>query len=112
MVSRMTIHRFYPLNLSLRALSRELAVTDHAVPSLLRKRIEIARGIDTLQAELANMLSDLNALDCAIRLYDPDIELPEIIMQPVPRATAQDGPDIDHSAGDPPHGIGADADRG
>jgi hypothetical protein len=44
-------------------------MTDHAVVSMLRKRNELARGIDTRQAELVNMLSDLNALDCAIRLF-------------------------------------------
>jgi hypothetical protein len=31
-----------------------------------------------------NKLSDLNALDCAARLFDPDIELAEVIMKPLP----------------------------
>jgi hypothetical protein len=59
-------------------------MSDHAIPTLLRKRAEIAGLIDTRQAELVNMLSDLNALDCAIRIFDPEIELPEIVMRPLP----------------------------
>lgn len=59
-------------------------MSDHAIPTLLRKRTEIARDIDQRQVELVNMLSDLNALDCAIRLFDPDIDLPEVVMKPLP----------------------------
>jgi hypothetical protein len=50
----------------------------------LKKRTELARDIDQRQSDLVNKLSDLNALDCAIRLFDPDIELPEVIMKPLP----------------------------
>jgi hypothetical protein len=59
-------------------------MSDHAIPTLLRKRSEIARVIDQKQGELVNLLSDLNALDCAIRIFDPEIELPEVIMRPLP----------------------------
>jgi hypothetical protein len=59
-------------------------MSDHAIPTLLRKRKEIAATIDARQSELVNMLSDLNALDCAIRLFDPGIELAEVIMKPLP----------------------------
>jgi hypothetical protein len=59
-------------------------MTNHAIAALLKKRTELPREIDARQAELVNMLSDLNALDCAIRLFDPDIELPEVIMKPLP----------------------------
>jgi hypothetical protein len=51
---------------------------------MLKKRNELARDIDQRQGELVNMLSDLNALDCAIRLFQPDIQLPEVIMKPLP----------------------------
>jgi hypothetical protein len=54
------------------------------ISGLLGKRSELAGAIDQRQAELVNMLSDLNALDCAIRLFDPDIALPEIVMRPLP----------------------------
>lgn len=57
---------------------------DNVVSGLLRKRKDLAREIDAGQARLVNMLSDLNALDCAIRLFRPEIELPEIIMKPLP----------------------------
>jgi hypothetical protein len=59
-------------------------MSDHAIPTLLRKRKEIAAVIDQRQGELVNLLSDLNALDCAIRLFDPEIDLPEVIMKPLP----------------------------
>ena len=59
-------------------------MTNHAIPALLRKHTEIAREIDARQSQLVNLLSDLNALDCAIRLFDPDIALPEITMKPLP----------------------------
>ena len=59
-------------------------MTNHAIPALLKKRTELAREIDAGQARLVNMLSDLNALDCAIRLFDPDIALPEVFMKPLP----------------------------
>jgi hypothetical protein len=68
----------------LTTFSEETAISDHAIPTLLRKRKEIALIIDQKQGELVNMLSDLNALDCAIRLFDPDIELSEVIMRPLP----------------------------
>jgi hypothetical protein len=70
----MTVHKFYPINTSLRALSRELAMTDSAVPSLQRKREKMVREINAHKAELRVMLRDLNALDCAIRLFDPETE--------------------------------------
>ena len=59
-------------------------MTNHAIPALLKKRTELARDIDARRAELVNKLSDLNALDCAARLFDPDIELAEVIMKPLP----------------------------
>jgi hypothetical protein len=57
---------------------------DNVVNGLLRKRKELAQDIDQRQADLVNMLSDLNAVDCAIRLFRPDIDLPEILMKPLP----------------------------
>jgi hypothetical protein len=74
----MPVLEFPPLTRSLRALSRELAMPEQAIPSLLGKRSEIARRIEGRQGELAIMRSDLKALDCAIRLFDPDIELPVV----------------------------------
>jgi hypothetical protein len=52
--------------------------------SMLKKRNELARDTDARQGELMNLLSDLNALDCAIRLFDPGISLPEVVMKPLP----------------------------
>ena len=59
-------------------------MTDYAVTAMLKKRTTLARDIDQHQSQLVNLLSDLNALDCAIRLFDPDIPLPEITMKPLP----------------------------
>jgi hypothetical protein len=41
---------------------------DYAVTAMVKKRTTLARDIDQRQGELVNLLSDLNALDCAIRL--------------------------------------------
>lgn len=73
----MPVLRFPPLTRSLRTLARELAVSDQAIPSLLLRRAEIVREIVERRSELAKMRSDLDVLDCAIRLFDPDIELPK-----------------------------------
>lgn len=59
-------------------------MSNHAIPALLRKRSDLAGQIDQRQAALVTMLSDLNALDCAIRLFDPEINLPEVVMKPLP----------------------------
>lgn len=59
-------------------------MTDYAVTAMVKKRMTLAREIDQHQGELVNLLADLNALDCAIRLFDPDVALPEVIMKPLP----------------------------
>ena len=54
------------------------------INGLVRKRSELAGMIDRHQAELVTLLSDLNAIDSALRIFDPDIELAEITMKPLP----------------------------
>ena len=73
-IAGMAVYKFHPINTSLRALSRELAMAGDAVPSLRRKRETMVRRIDAHKAELRTMLIDLKALDCAIRLFNPDRE--------------------------------------
>lgn len=56
----------------------------HVVPGLIAKRAELAGIIDRHQAELINLLSDLSAIDTALRIFDPKIELSEITMKALP----------------------------
>ena len=68
----MSVHKFYPINTSLRALSRELAMPSYAIPSLWQKRAEMVRRIAHHEAELRDMRGKLEALDCAIRLFETE----------------------------------------
>lgn len=69
-ISTVTVYKFYPINTSLRALNRELAMGGDAVQSLLSKRAGMLRAIEQRQAELLSMRADLLAVESAIRLFD------------------------------------------
>lgn len=57
----------------------------HTVNGLVRKRAELAGKTNHHhQGILVSLLSDLSAIDSAIRIFDPEIELEEIVMKPVP----------------------------
>jgi hypothetical protein len=57
---------------------------EHVISGLLKKRAELAGRIDRHQSELVAMLSDLSAIDSALRIFDPEIDLAEITMKPMP----------------------------
>lgn len=56
----------------------------HTIAGLVRKRAELAGQINALQGQLVGLLSGLSAIDSAIRIFDPTIELEEIVMKPLP----------------------------
>ncbi|WP_395015432.1 hypothetical protein [Dongia sp.] len=57
---------------------------DNVVSGMVRKRQEIAGKIEDAQLVLRQLIIDLDNLDCAIRLFRPDIDLEEIRPSPLP----------------------------
>lgn len=58
------------------------------VHGLIDKRAETVGKIEALQAQLAQLLSDLDSLDRTIRIFEPDIDLSDAPVKPVPPANA------------------------
>lgn len=58
------------------------------VHGLIDKRAETVGKIEALQAQLAQLLSDLDSLDRSIRIFEPDIDLTDAPVKPVPPANA------------------------
>jgi hypothetical protein len=57
---------------------------EHVISGLIAKRAELAGRIEFAQADLRQMLIDLDSLDATIRLFDPEIDLVEIKPKPLP----------------------------
>jgi hypothetical protein len=57
---------------------------DHVLSGLIRKRAEIAGQLEAAQNALRMLIIDLDNLDAAIRIFDPDIDLAEIRPKPLP----------------------------
>jgi len=61
---------------------------EHTISGLMRKRAEIAGKIEHHQSMLRQFIIDLDNIDAAIRIFDPDIDLAEIRPQPLPPRSA------------------------
>jgi hypothetical protein len=57
---------------------------EHALSALFRKRGEIAGLIEAAQATLRELLSDLDAVDATILLFNPEADLGMIKTKPAP----------------------------
>lgn len=57
---------------------------DNVVSGLLRKRAEIAGKIEGAQAELRQLLIDLDNVDYTIRIFRPAIDLEDVRPKPLP----------------------------
>lgn len=57
---------------------------EHVVSGLIKKRRELAGQIEDAQLRLRQLIIDLDNLDSAIRLFQPDIDLEEIRPSPLP----------------------------
>lgn len=57
---------------------------EHVLSGLMSKRGEIAGTVDALQDQLRQAMIDLDHIDCAILLFDPDADLSEIRPKPLP----------------------------
>jgi hypothetical protein len=56
----------------------------HVLTGLIAKRAEIAGKIEHTQDALRQLVIDLDHIDAAIHIFDPSIELEEIMNKPVP----------------------------
>ncbi len=56
----------------------------HVVTGLMTKRAELAGMLEHHQAKVRQLMIDLDAVDQALRLFDPDIELDDIKPKPMP----------------------------
>ena len=56
----------------------------HVVSALIDKRAELAGRLEHHQATVRQLMIDLDAIDSALRLFKPDIELSEIKPKPMP----------------------------
>ncbi|MFN3658491.1 MAG: hypothetical protein ACK4UO_14670 [Pseudolabrys sp.] len=56
----------------------------HVLSGLLAKRSELAGKIEFAQAELRQMMIDLDSIDATIRLFNPEIDLVQIRPKIVP----------------------------
>lgn len=52
---------------------------------LIRRRQEIAAELDAAQSKVRQLVLDIDALDGAIRLFSPDIDLSIVKVRPTPR---------------------------
>ena len=60
----------------------------HVITALIDKRAELAGKIEAVQTQLRQLVIDLDNVDHVLRLYDPDIELAEIVPKPMPQLFA------------------------
>jgi hypothetical protein len=56
----------------------------HVVTALIAKRDEIVSKIEGVRAELRQLTADLDNIDAAIRIFDPDIDLGSDRPKPLP----------------------------
>lgn len=56
----------------------------HVVTGLMTKRAELAGMLEHHQAKVRQLMIDLDAVDQALRLFNPDIELEMIKPKPLP----------------------------
>lgn len=63
--------------------------TSHPVlHGLLRKRQEIADKLEVAQAQVRQLVLDIDAVDSTIRLFHPDVEIGAVRIKPVARRHA------------------------
>ena len=62
-----------------------VSVSNPVLSGLIRKRQEIAAELDAAQAQLRQLILDIDAVDATIRLFQPDIDLEVVKVRPVPR---------------------------
>ena len=52
---------------------------EHVISGLIRKRAELAGEIDALEGLMREKLIQLDHIDAAIRIFDPSVDLEEVV---------------------------------
>ncbi|MXO58133.1 hypothetical protein GRI89_01045 [Altererythrobacter salegens] len=63
-------------------------MTSPVLNGLIKKRAEIAGRIQAIHEEAARLVADLDHLDCAIRLFDPEIDFQDLPVKALPPPNA------------------------
>jgi len=58
----------------------------HVVSALITKRAQLAGRIDHVQTELRQLVVDLDNVEATLRIFDPDLEVPNLVPRNVPAA--------------------------
>ncbi|WP_024927480.1 MULTISPECIES: hypothetical protein [unclassified Mesorhizobium] len=56
----------------------------HVLSGLIAKRAELSGKMEHHQAQVRQLVMEIDALDQTLRLFDPDIDLAEIKPKPLP----------------------------
>jgi hypothetical protein len=61
---------------------------DNVINGLLRRRQQVSDQLELVQAQMRQLVLDLDALDSTLRLFKPDVEIGVVRIKPIPRRHA------------------------
>jgi len=59
-------------------------MSEHVISGLMKRRAELAGQVEEAQTRLRQLLNDVDSIDAALRIFDPNIDLEEIKPKPLP----------------------------
>ncbi len=61
---------------------------EHTIHGLLRRRQETAAALELAQGQVRQLVSDVDALDAVLRMFQPDLDIGAVRVRPSPRRHA------------------------
>lgn len=61
---------------------------DNVINGLLRRRQQVSDQLELVQAQMRQLVLDIDALDSTLRLFKPDVEIGVVRIKPIPRRHA------------------------